>query len=209
VVLLLKYHELTVLSDDVLCNLVSRGERDAEEILVLRYFGLVRICARPYYLAGGSYEDVTQEGLLGLLNAVREFSPDKKVPFKNFAENCIKKRIYSGLRAASRNKHMPLNSYLPIDSLFDDGASASDLVCNRGDTNPEELILSRERYEELFSELKGLLSELESKILEYYLDGLTVREISALTGRTPKSVDNAVWRVRRKLASHLKRNVGR
>jgi RNA polymerase sporulation-specific sigma factor len=205
----LKYSELTALSDEELCLLVSHGERDAEEILVSRYFGLVRICARPYYLAGGSYEDVTQEGLLGLLNAVREFSPEKKVPFKSFAENCIKKRIYSGLKAATRNKHMPLNSYLPIDSLSDDGVSAADLVFGRSDTNPEELILSRERYEELFTELKGLLSSLESKILELYLEGLTVREISALTGRTPKSVDKAIWRVRRKLALHLKHHVGR
>ncbi len=189
--------------------LVSRGERDAEEIIVSRYFGLVSICARPYYLAGGSYEDIIQEGLLGLLNAVREFSPDKEVPFKSFAEFCIKKRIYSGLKAALRNKHKPLNSYLPIDSLSDDGKNAADLVFGLSDTNPEELILSRERYEELFNELKGLLSSLESKILELYLKGLTVSEISAMTGRPPKSVDNAIWRVRRKLASHLKHKAGR
>lgn len=206
--LALRYTKLTELTDEELCTLVAQGERDAEEILVSRYFGLVRICARPYYLAGGSFEDVTQEGLLGLLSAVREFSPAKNVPFKNFAEFCIKKRIYSGLRAASRNKHMPLNTYLPIDSLSNDSMDTVDLVFSRSETNPEELFLSRERYEELFTELKGLLSSLEAKILELYLEGLTVREISASTGRTPKSVDNAIWRVRRKLASHLKR-IGR
>jgi len=200
----MKYSELTELTDEELCRLVSRGERDAEEILVSRYFGLVRVCARPYYLAGGSFEDVIQEGLLGLLSAVREFSPTKKVPFKSFAEYCIKKRIYSGLKAASRNKHIPLNTYLSIDSLFDDGANAADIVFDRSDANPEDLILSRERYEELFTELKGMLSNLEARILELYLEGLTVREISAETGKTPKSVDNAIWRVRRKLASYLK-----
>jgi RNA polymerase sporulation-specific sigma factor len=208
VVLALKYEEISGLGDEELCRLVSQGERDAEEILVSRYFGLVRICARPYYLAGGSFEDIIQEGLLGLLSAIREFAPEKNVPFRSFAEYCIKKRIYSGLRAASRNKHQPLNTYLPIDSLTDNGANAADLVFGRSDPDPEELILSRERYDELFTEIKGLLSSLEARVLELYLEGLTVREIAAATGRTPKSVDNAIWRVRRKLASHL-RHAGR
>jgi len=202
-VIILKYSDLSAHSDEELCSLASNGVREAEEVLVSRYFGLVRMCARPYYLAGGSFEDIIQEGLLGLLSAIRDFSPERKVPFKSFAENCIKNRIFSGLKAASRKKHLPLNSYLSINSLSEDGYHASDLVSQLTDVDPEELVLSKERYEELFSELKGLLSSLESRILDLYLDGLTVREIASLTGRTPKSVDNAIWRVRRKLSRLL------
>lgn len=207
--LYLKHDELLLLSDEELCRVAALGERIAEEVLVSRYFGLVRICARPYYLAGGSFEDITQEGLLGLLNAVREYSPQKKVPFKKFAEHCIMNRIFSGLRAATRIKHMPLNSYLPIDTLSGNGAHAANLVLNRGETNPENLLLSRERYEELFMEFKGLLSIFEAKVLEYYLEGLTVNEISSVIGKSPKSIDNAVWRARRKISDHMKQTTSK
>jgi RNA polymerase sporulation-specific sigma factor len=200
----LKYSDLSMYSDEELCSLASSGVREAEEILVSRYFGLVRICARPYYLTGGSFEDIIQEGLLGLLSAIRDFSPKRNDPFKSFAESCIKNRIFSGLKAATRKKHMPLNSYLSIDSLSEDGYHASDLVLRPTDNNPEDLILSKESYEELFHELKGLLSNLESNILDLYLEGLTVKEIALKTGRSPKSVDNAIWRVRRKVDRHLK-----
>ena len=203
-VFVLKYSELATFSDEELCSLVLEGVSEAEEVLVSRYFGLVRACARPYYLVGGSFEDIIQEGLLGLLNATREFSPERNVPFKSFAETCIKNRIYSGLKSATRQKHKPLNSYLSIDSLSEDGYNASDLVLRPTENNPEELFLSKESYEELFNELKGLLSSLESEILDLYLEGLTVREIASTTGRSPKSVDNAIWRVRRKFGRHLK-----
>jgi len=200
----LKYSELATLSDEQLCSLLAEGVHEAEEVLISRYFGIVRVCARPYYLAGGSFEDIIQEGLMGLLSAAREFSPEKNVSFKRFAENCIRNRIFSGLKAANRQKHKPLNSYLSIDSLSEDGYNASDLVLRPTDNDPEELILSKESYEELFNELKGLLSSLESEILDLYLEGLTVREIASKTGRSPKSVDNAIWRVRRKFSRHLK-----
>lgn len=203
-VFVLKYSELTTLSDEELCSLLSEGVHEAEEVLISRYFGLVRACARPYYLVGGSFEDIIQEGLMGLLNAAREFSPNRNVLFKSFAESCIRNRIYSGLKAANRQKHKPLNSYLSIDSLSEDGYHASDLVLRPTDNNPEDLILSKESYEELFHELKGLLSNLESSILDLYLEGLTVKEIALKTGRSPKSVDNAIWRVRRKVDRHLK-----
>jgi RNA polymerase sporulation-specific sigma factor len=109
--------------------LLSEGVHEAEEVLNSRYFGLVRICARPYYLTGGSFEDIIQEGLMGLLKRDQEiFSPKRNVPFKSFAESCIRNRIFSGLKAANRQKHKPLNSYLSIDSLSEDGYHASDLV---------------------------------------------------------------------------------
>ncbi len=203
----LNYTELLDLSDEELCRVSREGESLAEDILATRYLRMVRACARPYFLAGGSSEDLTQEGMLGLLRAIREYDPEKGVPFRSFAEKCIKNRIYSGMRAASRNKHIPLNNYLSIDPLSFDGAASVGITAagkayGRSHTDPEELLLDRERYEELLAELNDLLSDFEAEILGLYLEGLSNSEIAGKVGRTPKSVDNAVQRVRRKLERH-------
>ena len=103
-------------SDETLCQLVAGGSREAEEALVTRYNRLVRTCARPFFLVGGDSEDLTQEGMVGLLKAVREYDASKEASFRTFAEICIRNRLYSVLRAAARDKHMALNQSVPLDT---------------------------------------------------------------------------------------------
>ena len=184
--------QISECSDEELCRLVASGERGAEEVLVQRYLRMVRVCARPYFLAGGDSEDLIQEATFGLLKAIREFSPEYDAKFKTFAEVCIRNRIRSAVATASRSKHAPLNDSIPFESpMLGIGAS------------PEELYISREEEAERLARLAKRLSPLERKILEFFLYGLSYREISEQVGRPAKSVDNAIQRIRRKVAGDL------
>lgn len=198
----LNYCNLIELPDEKLCLLSGEGSRPAEEVLADRYLALVRKCARPYFLVGGTSEDVIQEGMLGLLGAIREYNSEKQTSFKNFAERCIKNRIYSGMRAANREKHIPLNTYISIDPLSSDGQNSASIFPHQA-SDPEQNILDRESYDELFDELKGLLSDFEAEILGLYLEGLSIAEIANYCKRPQKSIENAVSRVRRKSARFL------
>lgn len=179
-------------SDEELCRLTASGDREAEEVLVKRYLRMVRVCARPYFLAGGDSEDLIQEATFGLLKAIREFEPGRDAKFKTFAEVCIRNRIRSAVATASRSKHAPLNDSVPFESPML-GIEAS----------PEELYISREEENERLTRLSQKLSPLEQKILEFFLHGLSYREISEQVGRPAKSVDNAIQRIRRKVAGDL------
>lgn len=190
------------LTDEELCALVAAGSREAEEALVTRYNRLVRTCARPYFLIGGDSEDLTQEGMVGLIKAVREYDGTKEASFRTFAEICIRNRLYSVLRAATRDKHSPLNQSVPLDTPFFESNSYTAATRNMAQRNPEEYIIDREHAESVLSGVRKQLSEFETKILGYYLDGLSCREIAETVGKSPKSVDNAVQRVRRKVAQY-------
>lgn len=191
------------LSDESLCELAASGNRDAEEELVTRYNRLVRTCARPFFLIGGDSEDLTQEGMVGLIKAVREYDALKEASFRTFAEICIRNRLYSVLRAAARDKHSPLNQSVPLDTPFFDSNSYTSGTSNLAQRNPEDFLIDREHTKSLLSGVRKQLSEFEAKILGYYLDGLSCREIAETVGRSPKSVDNAVQRIRRKVAQQL------
>ena len=191
----------TALPDESLSDLARRGDRDAEEILVKRYNRLVRQLARPFYLAGGDSDDLIQEGMIGLICAVREYDGQRAASFRTFAEICIRNRLYSAVRAAARDKHTPLNQSVPLEMPFFDGQSSC-FGAMAGE-NPEDLIIGRERVQDALSDVRKQLSDFEAKILGYYLDGLTIREMAKAVLRSPKSVDNAVQRIRRKAARHL------
>ena len=182
-------------TDEMLWEAAAAGGVEAEEELVKRYSTLVRVCARPLFLAGGDSEDLIQEGMLGLLSAVRHYCPDGGASFKTYAERCIKNRLLSAVRSASRFKHKPLNDSVSIESPQFDEALIS---CYLRD--PEELVITRELTEEISIDLNQALSAFENKVLGYYLDGLAYGDIAGKTGRTVKSVDNAVQRIRKKLA---------
>ena len=199
-------HSMTDLesqSDEALCALAAAGIRQAEEVLVTRYNRLVRTCARPFFLAGGDSEDLIQEGMVGLIHAVREYDSSKEASFRTFAEICIRNRLYSVLRAAARDKHAALNQSVPLDTPFFDSNSYTSGTNNLAQRNPEEFMIDREHTAALLSGVRKQLSEFEAKILGYYLDGLSCREIAEAVGKPPKSVDNAVQRIRRKVAQHL------
>ena len=193
----------SALTDENLCALAAAGDRGAEEALVARYHRLVRTCARPFFLAGGDSEDLTQEGMVGLLKAVREYDGAKEASFRTFAEVCIRNRLYSVLRSAARDKHKVLNQSVSLDTPDFDSNSYTSGSSNLAQRNPEDYMIDREHTAALLSGVRKQLSEFEAKILGYYLDGLSCREIAELVGKAPKSVDNAVQRIRRKVARHL------
>lgn len=181
------------LPDHILQKMAMEGDRAAEETLILRYSRTVRSCARPLFLAGGDSEDLTQEGFLGLLDAIREFRPDRDASFATFAGVCIRNRLRSAVRWATREKHAALNSSLSLEQ--DDVA-----LPRTAPPSPEDLLIAREDHAEGLRRLERELSPLEREILQHYLNGLSYGEIAQATHRSAKSVDNAVQRIRKKLA---------
>ena len=193
--------DYSILSDQELQACAAAGDPDAEEALAERYVRSVRICARPLFLAGGDSEDLIQEGMLGLLSAIRQYDPSANVPFKTYAELCINRRLYSAVKSAARLKHLPLNNGIPLDSILSEESqpqATSYPEANRRIT--EEQVLARESEKELHSAFSQYLSGFEAKVLQLYLSGLSYAEMAAQTHKSEKSIDNAVQRIRRKLA---------
>lgn len=188
------------MNDSGLCRLAAQGSREAEEALVLRYNRLVRICARPFFLAGGDSEDLIQEGMLGLLKAIRSYDDTKEASFRTFAEICIRSRLYSVLRNQNLNKHAALNHSVILDAPFFDSNSYTVGGSDVTQSNPEDLMILQESFREMRREVQKQLSEFEAKVLGFYLDGLSYQEIAVEVHKSPKSVDNAVQRIRRKVA---------
>ncbi len=194
-------NDLTSFSDEQLQRLASEGDSRAEDCLAGRYSRLVRICARPFFLAGGDSEDLTQEGMLGLLSAIREYDAALHTSFKTYAEVCIRRRILSAIKSATRLKHIPLNEGVSLEDIFSEESQASAprsaLDFRRA---PEDQVLARESADEFFHTFSRCLSPFEQQILRLYLDGLSYHGIAEACGREEKAVDNAVQRIRRKLA---------
>ena len=193
------------LTDEALCLQAASGDRIAEETLVMRYHRLVRICSRPYFLAGGDSEDLIQEGMVGLLSAIRMFDPEREASFPTYAEVCIKNRVRSAIRAASRDKHTPLNTYVSFEtpSLDENTDHYPYGTARQQSEDPEAILIGREVLRERMDVLRGQLSGFEARILGLYLNGLSYSEIATEVKKSPKSVDNAVQRIRRKLAQHF------
>lgn len=176
------------------------GDSEAEERLIARFSLLVRICSRSYFLIGGETEDLVQEGMLGLLSALRTYKPDRAVPLSSYAEYCIRRRMLDAVKASNRKKNLPLNSSVSLEfPVFENGLSSS----AGSPKNPEDLIIERERAEEILRNLKSVLSRYEAGILELYLEGLSCSEIAAHFCKPAKSVDNAIQRIRKKLQRQL------
>ncbi len=196
------------LEDNELQELSVKGDRLAEEQLVSKYMRLVRICARPLFLAGGDSEDLIQEGMFGLLSAIRQFDPGHNTSFKTFAECCIYNRMKSAVRSASSLKHIPLNDGIPLDSILsDESQTPMSAYAELFQKSPEEQVLARENKkntEKFYLSLLNMLSKYEKEVLKYYLSGLSYKEIARSTGKSDKAVDNAIQRIRRKTAQLLK-----
>ena len=195
--------DFSSLPDTELQRLAVHGEREAEDALARRYMRLVRACSRPLFLAGGDSEDLIQEGTFGLVSAIRQYDPAHGVSFYTFAERCIRMRLLSAVRSASRLKHFPLNDGVSFEQLSEDSATSLSALPELFRYSPEELILARESKEELYSVLYACLSKLEISVLDLYLDGLSYCDIASRLGKDVKAVDNAVQRIRRKLARNL------
>ena len=181
----------------------AQGDLAAHQRLMTSYQPLVFKIAASFKLGEAETMELIQEGMVGLIHAVREYDSSKEASFRTFAEICIRNRLYSVLRAAARDKHAALNQSVPLDTPFFDGNSYTSGTNNLAQRNPEEFMIDREHTAALLSGVRKQLSEFEAKILGYYLDGLSCREIAETVGKPPKSVDNAVQRIRRKVAQQL------
>lgn len=188
------------LSDLQLQELAVSGNREAEEQLAKRYMQLVRVCARPLFLAGGDSEDLIQEGTFGLLSAIRQYKPDCGASFRTFAETCVRKRLYSAVKSASRLKHIPLNDGMSFEQLSEESDLRLSAIPAQFRHTPEDLVLARESKEELYRALSARLSGMEKQVLSLYLDGYHYQDIAQRLGKDTKAIDNAVQRIRRKLA---------
>jgi len=176
--------------------------------IIERYRGFVRLKASAYFLAGGEIEDLIQEGLIGLYKAVRDYRPEREASFRSFAELCVTRQIITAIKTAARNKHSPLNTYVSFSHSRAGGGDqevtlaevlAGDPVCD-----PMTQAISSEELGSLVSCLGTTLSELESRVLAMYLEGRSYEEVAERLSCTPKTVDNALQRVKRKVATHLK-----
>ena len=188
-------------SDLELHAMYLSGDADAGNELVLRYRRLVKICIRPYFLAGGDSEDLLQEGMIGLLSAIREYDPDGGSSFRSFAELCIRRRVISAARSASRQKHAPLNDGLSLEQL--QSGESQQVFEHVLAPSAEELVLDKTWTDDFIAANSRFLSEFEADILMDYLSGSSYTEMAQRAGRSEKSIDNAIQRIRKKLARHV------
>ena len=194
--------ELATLSDETLCAMNQAGQREAGEILAARYAQLVRCIARPFYLAGGDHEDLLQEGMIGLIQAVREYEPERST-FRSFAARCIRSRIYDAIRTAQGKNQQVLSTAVPLEHPSGDEPDLQEWLYDR-DADPEALAIHRDEQRQIAAELDALLSGFEKSVLSLYLEGLSFSDMAKRLGRPVKSVDNAVTRIRSKLSPRLK-----
>ncbi|WLR50945.1 RNA polymerase sporulation sigma factor SigH [Bacillus tianshenii] len=194
------------LEDEVIVEKVHEGEPDALEYLINKYKNFVRAKARSYFLIGADREDIVQEGMIGLYKAIRDFKEDKLSSFKAFAELCITRQMITAIKTATRQKHIPLNSYVSLDKpIYDEESDRTllDVISGAKVLDPEEVIINQEKFDDIELKMAELLSDLERKVLALYLDGRSYQEISAQLNRHVKSIDNALQRVKRKLERYL------
>ncbi|MTT32785.1 RNA polymerase sporulation sigma factor SigH [Terrilactibacillus sp. BCM23-1] len=194
------------LDDEQIVQMVHIGDIHALEYLIFKYKNFVRAKAKSYFLIGADREDIIQEGMIGLYKAIRDFKGDKLSSFKAFAELCITRQIITAVKTATRQKHIPLNSYVSLDKpIFDEESDRTlmDVICGPKVTNPEELFINQEEFADIEDKLSELLSDLEQKVLKLYLDGRSYQEISLDLKRHVKSIDNALQRIKRKLERYL------
>ena len=194
------------LSDEDVVLLCREGDSVAVEFLLNKYKNFVRSKARSYFLIGADHEDIVQEGMIGLYKAIRDFRPEKLSSFRAFAELCITRQIITAIKTATRQKHIPLNSYVSLNKpLYDDESDRTLMdVCAEGHSaNPEEMLISQEDLAGIHRRIDEVLSGLEQEVLAAYLAGKSYQEIADNLGRHVKSIDNALQRVKRKLEKYL------
>ncbi len=205
-----RYEKYLEMNDDDVAALAQQGDGEALEYLLDKYKNFVRARARSYFLVGADHEDIVQEGMIGLYKAIRDYKADKQSSFRAFAELCIKRQIITAIKTATRQKHVPLNSYVSLNKpLYGEESDRTLLDVIEGRvTNPEELFIGQEDVSHIQDQIGTELSDLEQQVLNAFLDGKSYQEIAVMLNRHVKSIDNALQRVKRKLTHFLdgKRN---
>lgn len=197
-----------IMVDEEIVVLAQDGNSPAEEYLINKYKNFVRAKARSYFLIGADREDIIQEGMIGLYKAIRDFRGDKLSSFRAFAELCITRQIITAIKTATRQKHIPLNSYVSLNKpIYDEDSDRTllDVISGSKITDPEELIISREEFDDIEEKMGEILSSLEWQVLMAYLEGKSYQEIAGELNRHVKSIDNALQRVKRKLERYLEK----
>ena len=182
------------------------GEGAALEYLLNKYKNFVRTKARSYFLIGADHEDIVQEGMIGLYKAIRDFKQERLASFRAFAELCITRQIITAIKTATRQKHIPLNSYISLNRPIyeeDSDRTLLDVITEDAPSNPEEMLIDREDLSVIEGRIGQMLSDLEKQVLMRYIEGKSYVEISQEMNRHVKSIDNALQRIKRKLQKYL------
>ena len=198
--------DLETLTDEEIACEAQAGDTRAQDLLLNKYKNFVRARARSYFLVGADHDDIVQEGMIGLYKAIRDYRPERKATFSAFAELCITRQIITAIKRATRQKHIPLNSYISLNRpLYDDDSERTllDVITVSPDTDPEDMLIKREEYSRVEEQLSKLLSSFERDVLIGYLDGKSYQEIADELHRHVKSIDNALQRIKRKLENFL------
>ncbi|MBF7082834.1 RNA polymerase sporulation sigma factor SigH [Desulfallas sp. Bu1-1] len=200
--------DFQLMIDEEVVEFAREGDDVALEYLINKYKNFVRAKARSYFLIGADREDIIQEGMIGLYKAIRDFRMDKLSSFRAFAELCITRQIITAIKTATRQKHIPLNSYVSLNKpIYDEDSDRTllDVISGSKISDPEELIISREEFDDIEEKMGEILSSLEWKVLMSYLEGKSYQEIAEDLKRHVKSIDNALQRVKRKLERYLEK----
>lgn len=199
----LAYHTM---SDDEVVKLCKNGDTDALNYLINKYKNYVTARARAYFLMGADKEDIVQEGMIGLYKAIRDFQDDRQASFRSFAELCITRQMITAIKAALRQKHIPLNSYVSLNRpVYEEESDRTllDILSESRTFDPEEMVINKEEYASMGTEMSKILSELELIVLSSYLEGKSYQEIADHLGKQVKSIDNALQRIKRKMGKFL------
>ncbi|SHI65809.1 RNA polymerase sporulation sigma factor SigH [Thermoclostridium caenicola] len=197
------------LEDEEIIHRIRNGCKWGMEHLIEKYKPVVRAKSRSYFLVGADREDIVQEGMIGLFKAIRDYREDKSIPFRMFAEMCITRQIITAIKTATRQKHIPLNSYVSLNKrLFDEESDKMliEMLQEVSVTDPEELFISKEDYSVIESKLLELLSPFEKQVLSMYLSGIAYQEIARQLNKPVKSIDNALQRLKKKIEKSLLNN---
>ena len=193
-------------TDEVIAVEAKNGNKRAQEYLISKYENFVKSKAKSYFLIGADKEDIYQEGMIGLYKAIRDFKIDRLTSFRAFAEICVTRQIITAIKTATRQKHIPLNTYVSLNKpIYEEESDRTllDVIAGIKITDPEELVIGQEQMEMIQGEMTKVLSELELEVLHSYLDGKSYQEIACDLDRHAKSIDNALQRVKRKLEKCL------
>ena len=185
-----KYEEMT---DEELIDQLREGDRQVMDYICDKYKNLVRSKAKSMYILGGDSEDLIQEGMIGLFKAIRDYRPEKESSFYHFAELCISRQMYTAIEASNRKKHAPLNSYVSLSEPESGGIG--ELL----ETSPEQMMIDRENVAQIKERIEKSLSDMEKEVLAYYMQGMNYVQIAEIMERSPKSIDNALQRIKNKL----------
>ena len=198
--------DFEAMADEQVVSLAQDADGGALEYLLNKYKNFVRTKARSYFLIGADHEDIVQEGMIGLYKAIRDYRAEKLSSFRAFAELCVTRQIITAIKTATRQKHIPLNSYISLNKPIyeeDSDRTLMDIMAEEGMSNPEEMIIDREDLSMIEGRIGQMLSDLEKDVLVRYMEGKSYVEIAGEMNRHVKSIDNALQRIKRKLLKYL------